>query len=198
MDTKEITNISQTEKEEATNKLAYFHAETPEELAKIMDRKIPEKDFQNIMGLVNAVKSKEQSKGNSIDKIVNNEVNTIEEDIHKHIVLIKTNDSTRIIPILTNSNVKLEVSLDVSTSECENQSEDDITDFHLSSNIKKINGVSPIIVIPHKYNGNDNEESISKVIDFILSSYSEHVKVNELECHGVGISGKLINIIQKK
>jgi len=62
---------------------------------------------------------------------------------------------------------------------------------------KEINGVSPMIVIPHKYDGNDNEDSISKVIDFILSSYSEHVKVDELECHGVGISGKIINIIQK-
>ena len=202
MDTKEIKNISQTEKAEATNKVVNFHAETPEELAKIMEGKIPEKDFQNIMGLVNAVKGKEQGIGNPIDKIVNNDVNvhkTAEnKDIHKHIVLIKTNDSTRIIPVLTNSNVRLEISLDVSTSECENLPEDDITDFNISSNSKEINGVSPMIVIPHKYDGNDNQDSISKVIDFILSSYSEHVKVDELECHGVGISGKIINIIQKK
>jgi len=87
--------------------------------------------------------------------------------------------------------------LDVSTSKCENLQDDDIIDFNISSNIKEISNVSPMIVIPHKYDGNDNEDSISKVIDFILSSYSEHVQVNELECHGVGISGKLINIIQK-
>ena len=195
MDSKK-TNIKSKRKKEKYNFL-FFEANNPEELAKIMTDKIPEKDFQNIMGLVNSVKK--QGIDNTIDKTMNRSDEAFKDhEIHKHIIITKTKDATRILPILTNSNVKLEVSLDVQTYECENQSEDDSIDFNISSNIKEIDGIFPQIVIPHKYDGNDNEESISKIIDFFLSSYSEYIQVEELECHGIEMSGKCINIIQKK
>ena len=194
MNKKEKNQSSLTQHSEARSnpdsKKVHFHADTPEELAKVMDGLIPEKDLQNIMGLVNSVTGAEHINSFTTQKTDN------ENNIQKNIVLIKTNDSTRLIPVLTNSNVHLDVSLDVTTSDCHDYQDDNNIDFQLSSNIIEMEGVLPMIVIPHIFNGNDNEDAISKVIDFLLTTYSENITIDPLECHGIGVTGKIIKIIK--
>ncbi|MCL2064750.1 MAG: hypothetical protein FWG98_10340, partial [Candidatus Cloacimonetes bacterium] len=68
----------------------------------------------------------------------------------------------------------------------------------IESGIKSQEGFVAPIVIPHKFEENDNDASVSKIIDYFRLHFSDKVSVINLDFGDIDVSGKVIAINEKK
>jgi len=192
-----------------------FRGETPEELAKSIAGQVDEKYQKSLMDIVNKAMNKTgaspdaSSNDSAIKKI--NICRTDDSNPHKReIIIIRTATSTLIAPILIDSSVKTDISIEITPQDTSgfsmiyNRNTDSETiskeienaDVSLSveTNAKSKGGLVPLLVIPHNSEGNDNEASITQIIEFLQLSYTEHIFIENFDFSGVNVAGKLVII----
>jgi len=167
-----------------------FVGETAEELAESMAGQVPEEDLQKILAVVNSALEKQAEPDNDIIETKCEMHRTYEDDAHQErIILLKTSESLQIVPVLMHAKGKLQLSLGVDPQQNDNEQS-----FNLASDVKVEDGLTPLITIPYNFDNNDNEAALNKVIDFFLQKYAAHVDVEELDCFGNVVSGKIVTI----
>ncbi|MCL2063967.1 MAG: hypothetical protein FWG98_06305 [Candidatus Cloacimonetes bacterium] len=126
------------------------------------------------------------------------------------IIITKTVSSIIIVPVLSSSKTKL--SLDIEKDSDDNNRESaknqiDLPDTTYSqvisneegsicieSGLKSQDGFVAPIVIPYKFEENDNGASVSKIIDYFRLHFPEKVSVVELDFGDIDVSGKVVTI----
>jgi len=181
-----------------------FKGETIEELAEAMAGKIPEKDFQNIMSFMSSEMKAQAAVAASAASAASEDTmqlhRTYEDDAGQiRIILFKTANSIRIMPVLTHVKGKLDVSVDVESSESASSDDTDMSNdpeqtFNLATDINVEDGLVPVISIPYKHDNTDNELSIGKLLDYLLHKYADVLEVEELDCFGNVLEGKVIKL----
>jgi len=187
----------QEEDEKATkHKKKVFVGETAEEIAECLAGQVPEQDFERIMAVINSGLGSQVETNITITDESDMPMHKTYEDESKQekIFLLKTSDSIRIVPVLMHTKGKLKFSLDISSEEDSSVLDQNQSSFNLASDVKIEDGLTPLISIPYKHEGNDNEASINKVMDFFLQKYAAHIEVEELDCFGQVMSGKVITV----
>ena len=117
------------------------------------------------------------------------------------IILINTPTSTIVIPVLTLDNVKLETELteidddqiNITSSFTKMYSNSDGV-VSITSGLTEKDGAIQPIIISHNCEGADNELSITKIIDYLKSNYSNSVSVDDLDFGNSKLSVKIIKI----
>jgi hypothetical protein len=187
-----------TDKPEKSSKFKVYYGNTNDDIVELMKGNIPEKDQQKIMEFLNSVDPKSNEGTNDATVATMTGHNAINDgENNKQIILIKTASSTILVPILANSDMKFNMSFDVSLlgeKECterdQNVEDGNLSTYSVNSQDGSINietnitdneGLVPIILIPHECDGNNNESSISKIIDYLKLAFPNSIDVVQLE-----------------
>jgi len=212
-----MRNKSKNEKSKGTThiddnldlpKQTVFYGETPEEIAKNMDGHVPEKYLSSIMDIIKEEKEKTK---NATDVEVLHHSKTEESNPNNiEIVILRTSTSTLIIPALMLSSGHLDISYENTTHSKDHHSlsnthtnESDVFSkvidnsevaFSIESDIKSQDGVVPPLVIPHRCENNDNDNSISKIIDYLQLAFPSRISIENLTSFDSNVTGKRVII----
>jgi len=126
------------------------------------------------------------------------------------IIITKTVSSIIIVPVLASSKIKLSMEVEKESDDsggepAKNQIASSDTTFSqvisnkdgsicIESGIKSQEGFVAPIVIPHKFEENDNDASVSKIIDYFRIHFSDKVSVINLDFGDIDVSGKVVTI----
>jgi len=122
------------------------------------------------------------------------------------IIITKTVSSIIIVPVLASSKTKLSMEVEkvsddnsgepaknhtTSTSHVISNEEGSIC---IESSLRSQEGFVAPIVIPHRFEENDNETSVSKIIDYFRLHFPDKVSVVNLDFGDIDVSGKVVTI----
>jgi len=116
----------------------------------------------------------------------------------KAIHIYTTSSATHIVPFLFATPVNLEMTLKVSPPISDNSLSLTIPEnkqeynFNLETDMKGCDGMVPSLVISHKCENNNNETSISQIIEYLQKHFSEYIDIEDVECYGNSLSVKRI------
>ena len=104
------------------------------------------------------------------------------------IIMIKSSTSTVVIPLLTTENVVLNSELkEIDDEQLQSESSKPNVYSNVDGMISITSGmadkdeiIQPII-IPHNYEGADNEKSLTKIVDYLKANCSEHINAEKLD-----------------
>jgi len=126
------------------------------------------------------------------------------------IIITKTASSIIIVPVLSSSKTKLSLEVEnesdntsgelaknrtASTSHVISNEEGSIC---IESGMKSQDGFVAPIVIPYKFEDNDNEASVLKIINYFRLHFPDKVSVVNLDFGDIDVSGKVITIKEKE
>jgi len=172
-----------------------FYAETVEEMEKIIADNIDEKYQKTLMDFIKQTKEKKNAPDYNPDvKTYNFVQNEESNQTDKRIVILKTTTATLIVPILMYSDGNIDISLEISKQGNNKQTIVNNIPLSVESDIKSHEGLLPLLVIPHNSEGNDNEGSITQIIDYLLMSFSKHISIQDLAYSEADLTGKFIII----
>jgi len=192
-----------------------YHGETPEEIANNIAGNIDEKYQKSIMDFINkAMKKPEISSEVNTGNPVVKKIQIYQADESRinngEIVIVRTATSTLIAPVLKHSAVKTDISIEISaegenplssgnTSNSDGKILPKVVDntemsLFVENNTKSQDGIIPLLVIPHRSEDNDNESSISQILDYFQKYHSEDISIGDFDFSVVHLSGKLIII----
>ena len=120
------------------------------------------------------------------------------------IIITKTVSSIIIVPVLSSSKTKLLMEIEKESNGESDKGKNDTPYSQVISNeegsiciesgLKSQDGFVAPIVIPYKFEGNDNGASVSKIIDYFRLHFPEKVSVVELDFGDIDVSGKVVTI----
>jgi len=172
-------------KKDATQYKVY-RGDTAEELLASMAGNVDEKYQKVIMDIINKERSSEQKPNTFQFNYLRGEYSTQQ---HRNIVIVRTATATFIVPILMNTDVNMDITIeiipDVSNSTLQGEDSHRVignneTSVCLESDIKSNDGIIPMLVIPHSCEGNNNELAISQILDYLMLSFPERVEVEDI------------------
>jgi len=190
-----------------------YHGETPEELLESMAGKVDEKYQKEIMKIINEERAKSANEASSGDDQAIEEFHFHRSEVSssnkREIVVLRTATSTLITPILMNKSTNVDISIEIAPEQKSISVNDlypkgevlsktiDNPDVSLSveSDIKSQDGVVPLLIIPHECEGNDNDASIAKIIEYLQLSFPDKITVEEMPVHDdTSLTGMMIEI----
>ena len=119
------------------------------------------------------------------------------------IIMIKSSTSTIVIPLLTTENVMLDTELkEIDDEQLQSESSKPNVYNNVDGMISITSGmadkdeiIQPII-IPHNYEGTDNEKSLTKIVDYLNANCSKHLNIEKLDFGEFKLSGSIIKIMK--
>jgi hypothetical protein len=179
-----------------------YYGKTLDDISDCIKDAIPDKYQQQIMDFLNKVEDEKTAKPKVEMFVSDDETDTTktieldldekESDDSKSIMVFKTDTASIIVPILMSNEVKFKMSLEVVSQETANQE----APLRIESDIDSADGIVPVLSIPHKNEGIDNEASLSKILDFLKLTFPDNIQILDIRKDNdkVNIETKLIMI----
>jgi len=185
-----------------------FTAETAEDLLECMKGLVPDEKIKVIMETMDEMKNKYKKPSDDIpeeqQRLINKAIKSAINDVKiaqeldanqppvfnvnmKEIHVYTTISATHIVPFLFATPVNLEMTIE--ETQQENNKESSI---NVETDINDCDGVVPTLIIPHNCENNNNETSISQIMEYIQRHFSEHINIEDVECYGSALSMKRI------
>jgi len=185
--------------------------DTLEEAEESISTHVDEKYQKSIMDIIQKAKEKKKKPNDDSEVTTVNFLRTEESNqTDKYIIILRTTSSTLIVPILMYTGGNIDISLEISNQRKNIQSLIDKTDKNgnvlsrvinnskvpltVESDIENHEGLVPLLVIPHKSEDNDNDASISQIINFLKFTYSNHITIRDCESFESDVTIKLVII----
>jgi len=169
-----------------------YEGETAEELMASMSGQVDEKYLKEILDIVKQDAQSQETEPDNPNtftfSLVRGENSTCNS---KDIIILKTATSTTIVPVLMNTSVNMDITLEVTPDANDNAQ----TAILVESDLQYSDGVIPMLVIPHTCEGNDNQAAITQIIEFLLGAYPERFFVQDIpHTQKVDVTAQLVVI----
>jgi hypothetical protein len=172
------------------SKFKVYYGKDADDIAESIKGNVPEDHQKKLMELINTLQ--ENADHETGDDITNQKTKQ-----ERHIIIVRTAQSTILMPVLMKTNKQFSLSFDITLQESKKYHEDsqrshenDLLSYvvcnqdgtiKIDSNIKNGEALLPMLIIPHECEGNDNDAALTQIIDFLKLVYPDNISLIDID-----------------